>query len=95
MTISEICNVILGLGSVSVAIVSYFLARKINAQADSDRYKFEAALRRHREEMIYLSKVNTLATLIQNKDPVTLRKEYIAFKQQADSIIEPILPIEE
>ncbi len=90
MSLAEVCQVILGLGSLAVAYAAYSLAKRINANAKAEREKFETALRRHREEIIYQSKINTLATLVESKHPSDLGAVFQEFQKEADKIVPPL-----
>jgi len=68
-TIGEGCQVILD-WIAAVAYAAYSLAKHIDANAKAEREKFELTLQRHRQEVIYQSNMNTLATLVQSKDPI-------------------------
>lgn len=83
MTIADGAQIIIGLGMLAVAFATYRFAQRL----DTERKGVEKALQRHREEVIYQSKMNVLATLIATKHTNTLKTEYDTFINQAKDIV--------
>jgi len=88
--VSDVAQIAVALGMLWVARATLAFARRQDADSKQEREKLERILHRHREELIYQTKMQVLATLASTIDANTLGEKYKTFVKRADEIVPAI-----